>query len=83
MISRNEFNRLEKRINAALLSGAASQRELQFLYSISITIDKFGRNTRLSDHQAECLFEILDRVERRLWADQFTGSARIIHRVDP
>jgi Trp operon repressor len=66
MISRNEFNRLEKRINTALLSGVVSQRELQFLYSISIAIDKFGRNTHLSGRQTECLIEILDRVERRL-----------------
>lgn len=58
--------RLEKRIDAALLSGAAGPREMAFLHSISMLIHEYGKNTRLSDRQAEYLFDILERVERRL-----------------
>ncbi len=58
----NKHTRLEKRINAALLSGNANPREAIFLHKISIRIDEYGKNTHLSDKQVKWLSEILNRL---------------------
>jgi hypothetical protein len=58
MILVNKHNRLKKRANAALLGGNAYPREAIFLHKISLRIEEYGNNTRLSDGQAKWLFKI-------------------------
>jgi hypothetical protein len=62
MILGNKQNRLRKRVNAALLSGNANPREAIFLHKISVRIEEYGNNTRLSDGQAKWLFKILNHL---------------------
>jgi hypothetical protein len=65
MIVGNNHHRLEKRITAALLSGIPYPREAYFLQQMSERILHKGKNTWLSDRQAERLFAILTRCEKR------------------
>ncbi len=65
MIVGHNHHRLEKRITAALLSGIPYPREAYFLQQMSERILHRGRNTWLSDRQAERLFAILTRCEKK------------------
>ncbi|WFU81319.1 hypothetical protein QA645_00775 [Bradyrhizobium sp. CIAT3101] len=62
MIVGDEYRRLEKRLNNALLSGKANPRESIFLHKISTRISEYGKNARLTDRQASYLMSILDRL---------------------
>lgn len=62
MIVGNEYRRLEKRLDNALLSGKANPRESIFLHKISTRIYEYGKNARLTDKQASYLISILDRL---------------------
>lgn len=66
MIVGHNHHRLEKRITAALLSGIPYPREAYFLQQMSERILHGGKNTSLSDRQAERLFVILARCEKKL-----------------
>jgi hypothetical protein len=63
MIIGHHHRCLEKRINAALLSGNAYPREAIFLHKMSMRLDEYGKNARLSDAQTHYLFSILDRLK--------------------
>lgn len=65
MIVGHNHHRLEKRITAAMLSGIPYPREAYFLQQMSERILHKGKNTLLSDRQAERLFAILTRCERK------------------
>lgn len=65
MIVGHNHHRLEKRITAALLSGIPYPREAYFLQQMSERILHRGKRTQLSDRQAERLFVILARCERK------------------
>jgi hypothetical protein len=65
MIVGHNHHRLEKRIAAALLSGSPYPREAYFLQQMSERILHKGKNTRLSDRQAEWLVAILARCEKK------------------
>lgn len=65
MIVGHNHHLLEKRITAALLSGIPSPREAYFLQRMSERILQYGKNTRLSDRQAEWLADILIRCEKK------------------
>ena len=62
MILGNKHRRFAKRVNTALLGGAANDRELTFLHKISMQIDQYGQNTRLSDAQMKRLSELLHHL---------------------
>jgi hypothetical protein len=63
MIIGQNHHRLEKRINAALLSGKAHRHETIFLQKISMQLYEYRNNARLSDAQARYLHSILDRLK--------------------
>ena len=65
MIAGHNHKRLEKRITAALFSGVIYPREAYFLQQMSERILHKGKNTWLSDRQAERLFVILARCEKK------------------
>lgn len=65
MIVGHTHHRLEKRITAALLSGIPYSREAYFLQQMSERIIHRGKSTCLSDRQAERLFTILARCEKK------------------
>ncbi|MBH5385734.1 hypothetical protein [Bradyrhizobium diversitatis] len=65
MIVGHNHHLLEKRITAALLSGIPHPREAYFLQKMSERILHNGKNTRLSDRQAEWLADILIRCEKK------------------
>jgi hypothetical protein len=65
MIVGHNHHRLEKRITAALLSGIPYPREAYFLQQMSERILHKGKNTSLSDRQAERLFASLARCEKK------------------
>lgn len=65
MIVGHNHNRLEKRITAALLSCIPNPREAYFLQKISERILHRGKNTSLTDRQAEWLFAILAHCEKK------------------
>lgn len=64
MLIGNDFDRLERRITAALCSGSLSPRESEFLQSISRKIGLYRERTFLSGAQEGWLFTILTRFER-------------------
>lgn len=65
MIVGHNHHRLEKRITAALLSGIPNPREAYFLQQMSERILHRGKNTSLTDRQAEWLFAILAHCEKK------------------
>jgi hypothetical protein len=65
MIVGHNHHRLEKRITAVLLSGIPYPREAYFLQQMSERILHSGKNTWLSDRQAERLFAIFTRCEKK------------------
>ncbi|WP_316186483.1 hypothetical protein [Bradyrhizobium sp. SZCCHNRI2014] len=65
MIVGHNHHRLEKRITAALLGAIPNPREAYFLQKMSERILHKGKNTWLSDRQAEWLFAILAHCEKK------------------